>query len=218
MNKKFLVLFIFLSISYSVTAQAEVVEEVPAEGELVKDNLLDKFCGFLKGEFNSASQNAKDTNYFNISLVMFPIWDKEKDAKYFYVEQAMVGKEDKPYRQRVYKVYQSSPNTIVSAIYTLKKQEEFVKLHENVKKQKTLSKADIDYKEGCDVFLEYDGTKFKGGTSGKKCSSNLRGAKYATTEVEVYEDRLISWDRGFTENGIHAWGTTAGGYVFEKIK
>ena len=218
MNKKFLVLFIFLSISYSVTAQAEVVEEVPAEGELVKDNLLDKFCGFLKGEFNSASQNAKDTNYFNISLVMFPIWDKEKDAKYFYVEQAMVGKEDKPYRQRVYKVYQSSPNTIVSAIYTLKKQEEFVNLHENVKKQKTLSKTDIDYKEGCDVFLEYDGTKFKGGTSGKKCSSNLRGAKYATTEVEVYEDRLISWDRGFTENGIHAWGTTAGGYVFEKIK
>ena len=71
MNKKFLVLFIFLSISYSVTAQAEVVEEVPAEGELVKDNLLDKFCSFLKGEFNSASQNAKDTNYFNISLVMF---------------------------------------------------------------------------------------------------------------------------------------------------
>ena len=87
-----------------------------------------------------------------------------------------------------------------------------------MKKQKTLSKTDIDYKEGCDVFLEYDGTKFKGGTSGKKCSSNLRGAKYATTEVEVYEDRLISWDRGFTENGIHAWGTTAGGYVFEKIK
>ena len=218
MNKNFLVLLIFLGISYSAIAQVEVAEEAPAEGELVKDNLLDKFCGFLKGEFNSTSQNAKDTNYFNISLVMFPIWDKEKDAKYFYVEQAMVGKEDKPYRQRVYKVYQSSPNTIVSAIYTLKKQEEFVKLHENVKKQKTLSKEDIDYKEGCDVFLEYDGTKFKGGTSGKKCSSNLRGAKYATTEVEVYEDRLISWDRGFTENGIHAWGTTAGGYVFEKIK
>ena len=218
MNKNFLVLLIFLGISYSAIAQVEVAEEAPAEGELVKDNLLDKFCGFLKGEFNSTSQNAKDTNYFNISLVMFPIWDKEKDAKYFYVEQAMVGKEDKPYRQRVYKVYQSSPNTIVSAIYTLKKQEEFVKLHENVKKQKTLSKADIDYKEGCDVFLEYDGTKFKGGTSGKKCSSNLRGAKYATTEVEVYEDKLISWDRGFTENGIHVWGATAGGYVFEKIK
>lgn len=218
MNKNFLVLLIFLSISYSAIAQAEVVEEVSAEGELAKENLLDKFCGFLKGEFNSSAQNAKDTNYFNISLVMFPIWDKEKDAKYFYVEQAMVGKEDKPYRQRVYKVYQSGPNTIVSAIYTLKKQEEFVKLHESVKKQKTLSKEDLDYKEGCDVFLEFDGTHFKGGTSGKKCSSNLRGAKYVTTEVEVYEDRLISWDRGFTENGIHAWGNTAGGYVFEKIK
>ena len=51
MNKNFLVLLIFLGISYSAIAQVEVAEEAPAEGELVKDNLLDKFCGFLKGEF-----------------------------------------------------------------------------------------------------------------------------------------------------------------------
>ncbi|MFN5849462.1 MAG: CpcT/CpeT family chromophore lyase [Chitinophagales bacterium] len=52
----------------------------------------------------------------------------------------------------------------------------------------------------------------------KKCLSNLRGAKYTTTEVQVFEDKLISWDRGFTDTGFHAWGATAGGYIFDKIK
>lgn len=209
----------FLSLVLMTSyGQAEIIEDRPAETPEVKENLLDKFCSFLKGEYNTKNHNAQDSNYFNISLVMFPIWDNESDARYFYVEQAIVGKEDKPYRQRVYKVYQTGPQTIVSAIYTIKKQEEFVKLQESIKKQKTLKKEDIDYKEGCDVFLEFDGVSFQGGTNGKKCLSSLRGAKYTTTEVKVGEDRLISWDRGFTENGIHAWGAVGGGYVFDKVK
>lgn len=218
MNTKFFVFLLFLVSANNIWSQVEVVEEVSTAAVSEKENLLEKFCGYFKGEYNSSAQNAKDTNYFNVSLIMFPIWEKETDARYFYVEQAMVGKEDKPYRQRVYKVYQTGPNTIVSAIYTIKKQEEFVKLQESPKKQKALKKEDIDYKEGCDVYLEYDDAIFKGGTNGKKCSSNLRGAKYTSTEVEVYEDKLISWDRGFTENGIHVWGATAGGYIFDKIR
>lgn len=213
-----LIFILFLAFSSSMNAQVEVIEEAPADTGSVKENLLDKFYTYLQGQYNSSAQNSRETNYFNISLVMFPIWEKETDAKYFYVEQAMVGKEDKPYRQRVYKVYQTGPHTIVSAIYTIKKQEDFVKLQESTKKQKSLKQEDIDHKEGCDVFLEYDGTSFKGGTSDKKCLSNLRGAKYTTSEIEVYEDKVISWDRGFTDNGIQVWGATAGGYIFDKIK
>lgn len=215
---KFLASFSILLAVSNIHAQVEVVDDKPAVAVSEKENLLDLFSTWLKGEYNSSAQNAQDTNYFNISLIMFPIWEKESDAKYFYVEQAMVGKEDKPYRQRVYKVYQTGPNTIVSAIYTIKKQEDFVKLQENTKKQKALTKEDIEYKEGCDVFLEFDGNVFKGGTDGKKCASNLRGAKYTTTEVQVFDGKLISWDRGFTDIGLQAWGATAGGYVFDKVK
>ena len=219
MNKLKIVASLLLSTAfYSSYAQIEVTEEKPIAIIEVNENLLDKFCAYLKGEYSSQTQHLSDTNYLNISLIMYPIWEKESDARYFYVEQAMVGKEDKPYRQRVYKVYQSGPNTIVSAIYTIKKQEEYVKLQESAKKLKILSKEGIDYKEGCDVFLEYDGARFHGGTTDKKCLSNLRGAKYTSTEVQIFEDKLISWDRGFTEKGIHAWGATAGGYEFIKLK
>jgi len=199
-------------------AQAEVVDESVSTERAEKESLLDKFCSMLKGEYNSSAQSTKDTTYFNIRLIMFPIWEKETDAKYFYVEQAMVGKEDKPYRQRVYKVYQTSPTTIVSAIYTIKSQEEFIQLQESPKKQKALKKEAMDYKDGCDVFLEYSDAVFKGGTNGKKCLSNIRGARYVTTEVELYEDKLISWDRGFYDSGVQAWGATAGGYIFDKIR
>lgn len=212
------IILMLLSIHTALFAQAEVVEDTPVPTAQVDENLLEKFCSYLKGEYNSSAQNSRDTSYFNISLIIFPIWEKENDAKYFYVEQAMVGKEDKPYRQRIYKIYQTSATTVVSAIYTIKNQEEFIKLQESSKKQKNLSKEDIEYKEGCDVFLEYNGTSFKGGTEGKKCLSSLRNAKYTITEVEVWEDKMVSWDRGYTDNGVHAWGATAGGYIFDKIK
>ncbi len=218
MRVRFYICISFIGLALNTKAQVEVIEEIPATAVSEKENLLDKFCTFLKGEYNSQAQSSRDTNYYNISLVMFPIWEKETDAKYFYVEQAMSGKEDKPYRQRVYKVYQTGPTTIVSAIYTIKKQEDYVKLQESIKKQKSFSKDEIEYKEGCDVFLEYDGTRFYGGTVDKKCLSNLRGAKYTATEVQIFEDKLISWDRGFTDAGFHAWGATAGGYIFDKIK
>ncbi len=84
--------------------QAEIIEDRPAETLEVKENLFDKFFSFLKGEYNTKNQNGQDSKYFNIFLVMFPIWEEERDARYFYVEQAMVGREDKPYRQRVYKI------------------------------------------------------------------------------------------------------------------
>ncbi len=84
--------------------QAEINEDRPAETLEVKEKLFDKFFSFLKGEYNTKNQNGQDSKYFNIFLVMFPIWEEERDARYFYVEQAIVSKEDKPYRQRVYKI------------------------------------------------------------------------------------------------------------------
>lgn len=219
MNFKLVLLFIILLASFNSKAQVVIEESTTEVTELsVKDELLNTFCTYLKGEYNSQTQSETDTSYFNISLIMLPIWENRSDARYFYVEQAMVGKESKPYRQRVYKIYQSSPTTIVSAIYELKSPDEFVKLHESKKKQNQLKEDDVIYKEGCDVFLEYNNGVFEGGTQGKDCSSKLRGAKYTVTDVKVMDGKIISWDRGYTENGIHAWGAVKGGYIFEKIK
>lgn len=209
---------ILLSI-FSILSVLQIYSQETTEDNTVSTEikLIDKFTSYLKGEYSSQAQNARDTSYLNIHLVMYPIWEEDKEGKWFYVEQAVVGNEEKPYRQRVYRITETSPTTIVSAIYSLKNQDDFIQLHLSKKKTKAFSKDELSYKEGCDVFLELKGDYFEGGTNGKDCESKLRGAKYATTEVQLYSNKLVSWDRGFTINGIHAWGATKGGYIFDKI-
>jgi CpeT protein len=48
------------------------------------------------------------------------------------------------------------------------------------------------------------------------CPSNLRGATYATSEVVVQHDKMISWDRGFDSRDKQVWGAEKGGYIFMK--
>lgn len=59
---------------------------------------------------------------------------------------------------------------------------------------------------------------FVGSTVGTDCSSRLRGSSYATSEVVIEPDRLMSWDRGYDDQDQQVWGATEGGYVFVKTK
>jgi CpeT protein len=62
-----------------------------------------------------------------------------------------------------------------------------------------------------------DGSYF-GQTEVGPCSSSLGEAAYATSEISMTADGLVSWDRGFDENGQQVWGATRGGYIFMKVK
>ena len=46
------------------------------------------------------------------------------------------------------------------------------------------------------------------------CASDLRGAAYATSEVTITPQFVLSWDRGFDNTGKQVWGATEGPYVF----
>ena len=59
---------------------------------------------------------------------------------------------------------------------------------------------------------------FTGSTEKGTCVSSRRGAAYATSEVILSQDQMISWDRGFDEKGQQVWGATRGGYIFKKVK
>ena len=63
-----------------------------------------------------------------------------------------------------------------------------------------------------DVHLFYIMKKdsFVGSTNEKDCTSNLRGASYATSEARIEENVLTSWDRGYDENGVQVWGAITG--------
>jgi hypothetical protein len=172
----------------------------------------------MTGSFSSSEQASLDSMFSDIRLHMVPIWPDAQGGLWFYVEQAESDAQDQPYRQRVYRFTAEDDGGFRSAIYALPGDpliyagawREEVPLRE-------LTPGDLILREGCDVRLRQnqDGD-FVGGTVMGACPSSLQGATYAATEVEIFPETFVSWDRGFDEHGIQVWGSTVGGYVFRK--
>lgn len=147
---------------------------------------------------------------------MYPIW-KDK-GNYLYVEQALMSMQNRPYRQRIYKVSRLNDSVLQSAIYTIPNDSLWIGKWKTPEHFDRISTEYISEKEGCEVLLKRVGEKhYQGATGVYTCNSTLRGASYATSEVEITQNKIVSWDRGFDAEGNHAWGAQKGGYIFEKI-
>lgn len=180
---------------------------------------LDYLVNWMSGSFTSEAQAEKDTNYFNIELEMVEIWKDRPDGPWIYVEQAVAEFKDKPYRQRVYQLKKRSDGKIESLVYTIPNPIQFAGDYKNNIPLLKLTPDSLTLREGCKVILQReDAGHFVGETVDKQCKSNLRGASYATSEVTINEDRIISWDRGFDEKDEQVWGAEKGGYIFLKTK
>jgi len=172
---------------------------------------------YMVGSFSSIEQAEKDSNYFNIELEMVQLWKDRTDGPWLYVEQAVAESKDKPYRQRVYQLRKRSDGKIESLVYTIPDPLRFAGDYKKEFPLLRLTPDSLILKEGCEVVLyQADNGYFEGSTVDKNCSSDLRGASYATSEVMIDKDKMISWDRGFDENGKQVWGATDGGYIFKK--
>lgn len=171
---------------------------------------------FMAGSFSSEEQHLKDTaNYFDIHLQIIPIWKNNSDGYWYFVEQAMNGFLEKPYRQRVYHLKENDKG-FESVIYTLKDPLRFTGKPEMVE---SLPFDSLTEKEGCSVFLTKTNEKeYSGSTAGKNCPSDRKGATYTTSIVTITENLLLSWDRGHNEKDEQVWGAEKGGYRFLKLK
>ncbi|QLH48021.1 MAG: chromophore lyase CpcT/CpeT [Bacteroidota bacterium] len=136
-------------------------------------------------EFSSQKQSLSDTSYFNIHLSMCRIWNDRTDGIWLYVEQAVASSLNKPYRQRVYKLTHTGPDEFSSEIFTLKNAKDVIGLAADASKMQLLQFEHIEAKNGCTVILKRNGSVYTGGTQGTDCSSDLRGAAYATTKITL---------------------------------
>jgi hypothetical protein len=181
-----------------------------------EDTELQELFSLMQGSFNSESQAQQDSTYYNISLHMYPIW-KDK-GNYLYVEQALNSMQDKPYRQRIYKVTRLNDSVFSSAIFTIPHDSLWIGKWKTPQDFDRISTEYVEERTGCAVLLKRLGKNhFKGATGIYTCTSTLRGASYATSEVEIKQDKIISWDRGFDAEGNYVWGAKNAGYVFDKL-
>lgn len=200
-----------LLIAATWSAAVSYAQEPVSEQDLL--NLKNRMTGY----FNSGAQASRDSSYFKIDLHMVPVWTSRNDGYWLYVEQAMNAQPAKPYRQRIYHLYRQDATTLVSKVYEFPAPASYIGSWSDPSKFNSLTPDSLIDRQGCAIFLlkNKDGD-FHGATDGKKCLSNLRGASYATSEVVIRFDRMVSWDRGWDAGDKQVWGAVKGGYEFIK--
>jgi hypothetical protein len=178
------------------------------------DTDLDTLAMWLTGTFSSERHAKLDSAYRHVILNMQRMWKQRTDGIWIIVEQAMAETPDAPYRQRVYRLLRVEENMIEIEIYAWKDPKRTIGAWKDVAKLDELNPTDLVIRRGCEVYLQRDDVKFFGSTHGTACSSDIRGASYATSEVQIAASVITSWDRGFTASGEQAWGAVKGPYYF----
>lgn len=185
---------------------------------LLEDAELARLQAMMTGWFTSAEQARSDPEYFEVHLQMVPIWTERAGEHWLYVEQALATALDKPYRQRVYRLERRADGRLVSRVYTLPGDPlAYAGAWKKPDIWRDLKPEQLTERTGCAIVLtrQADGS-YAGSTQGTSCPSDLRGARYATSEVVITPDTLTSWDRGFDADGKQVWGAKKGPYVFKK--
>lgn len=203
----------FLPIAILITVQLN------AQDQRLKKDDLKELATRMTGIFSSGQQAAKDSSYAMLVLHMKPIWQNKTDGYWFYVEQAAAQSLQKPYRQRIYHVYQQDNYILVNKVYEIQYPDQYIGAWKDGNKLYQLTEDALIDREGCAIYFHKnkDGD-YSGSTPGKECLSSVRGAAYATSEVTIYKDKMMSWDRGWNAGGQQVWGAEKGGYIFIKSK
>lgn len=185
-------------------------------GCVEKKSDADLLLSWMTGSFSSAEQAKMDSNFYDISLEMVQIWKDRTDGPWIYVEQALTTRKENPYRQRVYQLVQENEK-FKSIVYSFKHDTLFAGDYKKENPLNQLTPDSLIIREGCAVILQkISDDTFQGSTKDRDCVSLHRGATYATSEVTIKEERIISWDRGFDLNDNQVWGAEKGGYIFIK--
>ena len=183
-----------------------------------RQNELSDLVQLMTGTFSSEQQSKEDTSFFNINLVMYPIWESDENVKWLYVEQAVTKFIDKPYRQRVYRLSMQQDSVFESRIFELPDPSRFIHGWDQPNIFEKITPDSLILRQGCAVFMKKEADCFTGSTDGKACKSTLRGAAYATSIVSICKDQVVSWDQGWDIDDQQVWGAEKRGYIFRKLK
>lgn len=206
-----------LSCLALLTTACGTVNQGPVERIRPVGGDVREVAAWMSGSYSSAAQAAKDPQFRSVVLHIAPIWIDRPDARWFYVEQAMTDSQDRPYRQRVYRLSDSTVG-VESMVFELPGDP---LVHAGAWKSPRpldqLLPSMLVPKAGCAVKLtRAESGEWTGGTDGTGCPSARQGAAYTTSEVTLTATELRSWDRGYDAQGKQVWGSTAGPYVFVK--
>ena len=180
---------------------------------------LERLAALLPGTYSTADQARNDQNFRNVTLHIVRLWPDRSDGPWLYLEQALTDAPEHPYRQRIYQLAPRADGSLEARIFELSDPIGLTEAWKVPARFAKLDPAKLVPCAGCTLIfhVQADGS-FKGGTEGRDCASNLRGASYATTETSVNPRQIITWERGYNAGGVQVWGSILGGFIFRKVE
>ncbi len=195
-----------------------VLWQAPGRPVFGPDRGVELLASWLTGSFSSAAQAAATTTYRDLRLHAVRIWEDQAGGPWIYLEQVASETPGEPQRQRILQIGRRPDGAYESRVYALPDPlARFAGAWKDPGKLARLSPSDLAKREGCTVTLRRreDGA-FQGGTIGRDCPGDLAGLAYASQELIVTADSVVSWDRGFDAQGKQIWGATQGAYRFDR--
>jgi hypothetical protein len=186
--------------------------------EPIADRELATLVWWMTGSFSSEAQSQEDSDFRHIVLHMTRIWHDRSDGVWLYVEQAVASAADRPYRQRVYHLRRVGEDLFASSVFTFDEPLERAGAWREESPLADLSPDDLKPRVDCTIYLKLrPNGKFEGSTLGRLCSSHLRGSTWASSEVVIGPNGVVSWDRGWDDSGTQKWGSVKAGYRFDRV-
>lgn len=179
------------------------------------DDLL-RYIEWLDGSFSSYNQSIEE-QYFSHVTIEQRFIRKDVMGSWFYIQQGMFG--DEPYRKRIYIIFQKNDTTIVTKNYRIRDEIRFDIRNNNVYELlRELTLDSLIYLKNCDSYTYMGLDKnFYGELSNGICpGGSYNEATYTTSEFRVYENMIVSWERGWNEEG-QRWGSNRGFYYFRRM-
>ena len=178
---------------------------------------LDQMIEWLTGEFTSAEQSSKDNAYKGATLNNARIWPSAANGAWVYSEESLISDPESPIQQRMFFISEITDSEFSIDVYNLPNKENYVGAWQNPKAFSGISVFDLKFKDGCTLFLFYDGFQYSGETNKGTCPNDLGDATYTTSSIILVSGEIHLWDRGYDSEDQLKWGVNKGPYVYKKL-
>ena len=183
---------------------------------------FERYIQNITGRFSTQLHQTFDSTKGDV-MVRTIVFKRTPDVVWLYTQQGeWVDNVYFPYRQRVYAAELMDEYHIRLDIYSFKDDDDWWLVLDGPDAEMWLQNIPSDgliKKEGCSLYIYKDNLNaFRGSTNEDDCKGSFKGATYTTTEFVIYLHEVISWERGWDDDGNQKWGPTNGPYIYSKVE
>jgi CpeT protein len=187
---------------------------------------MEEYVNRISGKFSTRFNQTIDSTKDDV-MVRTIVFKRYPTVTWLYTQQGeFLNGKYYPYRQRIYAVEQMDEYYIRLSIFAFKDDAAYYTVLDDTTSSLTpqewlqnVPNEMLIAKEGCSILIYKDNLgAFRGSTNEKDCKGSFNGATYTTSEFVIYQHEVISWERGWDDEGNQKWGPKKTPYIYSKVE